>query len=322
MTMMSLVAKATLGLITAGFLFPFAAQSVEPLNSAKVVYVGHSLINNNMPEMVRSLVDSRPGLSHRNAVQVLNGTNIENNWLRCRKSLFVDQYPPSEFACDAIDVGTDLGSYDNLIITQVNNPILDANNETNLNPYLNTVGDFDNFLDLFLTRNPSGRAYFYTPWEGLAANWLHGLDWTAHIPIEIAAFERAVVQIEAFEKSQHGRTVDVNVIPASLALRNLILAAESGQFAGITNRSQLFVDDIHMSPAGNYFVACVVFSTIYQQSPAGATRTATDRFGGTLVDLPADLALRLQNFAWQQVSQYRGWVTSQIKPRAPTLSVR
>ncbi len=63
------------------------AQSVPSLGSARIVYVGHSLINYDMPEMVKGLAESK-GLGIRRAVQVNNGTNIGNNWLGCRQSTF------------------------------------------------------------------------------------------------------------------------------------------------------------------------------------------------------------------------------------------
>ena len=36
-----------------------------------------------------------------------------------------------------------------------------------------------------------------------------------------------------------------------------------------------------MNELGNYYVACVVFAAVYNQSPAGATGTMTGEYGGT-----------------------------------------
>jgi hypothetical protein len=293
---------------------PTHAQSVSALGSARIVYVGHSLINYDMPEMVKGLAESK-GLGIRRAVQVNNGTNIGNNWLGCRQSTFTGQYAPYEFACDAIESGTDQGPYDTLIITQVNNPIIDPTNAANLG---STADDYEKFLNLFLSKNPGGRAFFFPPWEGTDSPWLNGQDWTASIAAQMNLFERVTDRIEQISRDTHGRNATVEIIPSSVALRQLILAAESGQFADITNRSQLFLDDVHMSKLGNYFMACVVFASVYQQSPAGATGRTTGRWGDELTNLPADLALRLQNFAWTAVSTYRGWTGTAPRPRPPT----
>ena len=138
-----------LALVAVMFCVPAHAQSVSALGSARIVFVGHSLINYDMPEMVKGLAESK-GLGIRRAVQVNNGTNIGNNWLGCRQSTFTGQYAPYEFACDAIESGTDQGPYDTLIVTQVNNPIIDPSNAANLG---STADDYEKFLNLFLSKN-------------------------------------------------------------------------------------------------------------------------------------------------------------------------
>jgi hypothetical protein len=296
------------------------AQSVAPLNSARIVYVGHSLINYEMPDMVMSLANSKSGLTHRRAVQVNPGTNINNNWLNCRQSTFTGQWPPLEFACDAIESGTDMGFYDTLIITQTNNPIIDPTNAANLGT---TPEDFERFLNLFLSRNSAGRAFFFTPWEDLGSRWHNGQEWTTQIAAELSLFERVTTRIEEVSRTLRSRSVDVNLIPANLALRDLVRAAESGQFQGVSSRGQLFSDSVHMTALGNYYLACVVFASVYQQSPAGASGRTVNRWGVELTNIDAALALRLQNFAWQVVSSYRGWSGTVATPRPPTgLSVR
>jgi hypothetical protein len=290
------------------------AQSVAPIGSARIVFVGHSLINNEMPEMVKALAESK-GLGIRRAVQVYNGAPIIYDWDHCRQSTFVGEWPPSDFACDAIEAGTDQGPYDALIIAQANNPIISPTNPSSLGT---TPDDFEKFLNLFLSRNPSGRAYYFAQWEALDSQWLNGQDWTSHIASEMDLHERMTDRIEQISRDTRGRNVSVSIIPTSLAIRDLIIAAESGQFAGITSRSQLFQDNVHMNRFGNYFVACVVFASVYQQSPAGATGRTVDRWNGEMTNIPTDMALRLQNFAWNVVAKYRGWSGTAVRPKAPS----
>jgi hypothetical protein len=290
------------------------AQSVAPIGSARIVFIGHSLINNEMPEMVKALAESK-GLGIRRAVQVFNGAPIFYNWDHCRQSDFVGEWPPADFACDAIDAGTDQGPYDTLIIAQSNNPIIIPSNPSNLGT---TPEDYEKFLNLFLTRNPNGHAFYFAQWEGLTSQWLNGQDWTTQIAPEMALFEQITDRIEQISRDTRGRNASVSIIPTSLAIRDLIIAAESGQFAGITSRSQLFQDDVHMNRFGNYFVACVVFASVYQQSPAGATGRTVDKWNGEMTNIPADMALRLQNFAWNVVSKYRGWTGTAVRPKAPS----
>jgi hypothetical protein len=301
-------------MILAATLVPSMVHAQAALPESRAVFVGHSLLNYDMIEIVKGLAESK-GLIIRRAAQSNVGTNIANNWRQCRRSAYPNENPWWELACDSIDAGTDRGPYDTLVITQVNNPIIDPGNPSNLG---STPEDYSRFLDLFLSRNPSGRAFFYTQWEGLDSPWHKGAEWTTRIADESALFERIVQRIEEISLNTYGRRVDVNIIPANVALRELIIAAESGRFAGITSRSQLFVDDVHMTPLGAYYLACVIHSSIYEQSPVGATGRTTGRWGGEITNLSPEMARPLQQFAWDVVSRYRGWSGGVARPRPPT----
>jgi hypothetical protein len=298
----------------AATLVPAIVNAQAALSETRTVFVGHSLLNYDLIEMVKGLAESK-GLVIRRAAQSNVGTNIANNWRQCRRSAYPNENPWWELACDAIDAGTDRGPYDTLVITQVNNPIIDPTNPANMG---STPEDFSKFLDLFLSRNPSGRAFFYTPWEGQGSPWHKGAEWTTRIGDELALFERVVQRIEQISRDTYGRNTDVNIIPANLALRDLIIAAESGAFAGITSRSQLFIDDVHPTPLGAYYLACVIHSSIYEQSPLGATGRTLNRWGGEVTNLSPEMARSLQQFAWNEVSRYRGWSGGMARPRPPT----
>jgi hypothetical protein len=298
---------------------PVTAHAQAALNSARVVYVGHSLINYDIPEMVKTMAEAR-GLVHRRAAQINNGTGIRANWDGCHKSLFVGQWPPLEFACDSIEAGTDLGPYDTLIITQGNNPIINPSNPSSLGT---TPDDFERFLNLFLTHNPSGRAFYFTQWEGLDSQWHNGQEWTDSIAREMTLFEQITDRIEQISRDAHGRNVDVNIIPTNYALRDLVIAVESGRIPGMSNRRELFGDDVHPTNLANYYLACVVFASVYQQSPVGVAGRMKDRWSGIIIDVPSDMALRLQILAWQVVTSYRGWSSGSSpspspRPKAPS----
>jgi hypothetical protein len=287
--------------------------AAQPRAAANIVYVGHSLINYDMPDMVTSMVRSLQGLSVNSAVHVNPGTPIRGHWINCSSSTFTGQYPPLEFACDAIAAGTANGLYDALVITQTNNPIINPGDPTNLG---STPQDFDNFLNVFLSRNLQGRAFYFTQWEGIGSSWHNGQEWTSQIANELAFFERVTDRIEQIERDSHGRSVSVEIIPANIALRDLVFAAEGGSFQGITSRSQLFKDDVHMTDLGNYYLACVVMASIYERSPVGATGRTKTRWGVDFPEVPVDMASRLQDFAWRTVARYRGWSFSAAAPSA------
>jgi hypothetical protein len=110
-----------------------------------------------------------------------------------------------------------------------------------------------------------------------------------------------------------------------IAIRELIYRSERGEISGVTNRSEFFLDDVHMNRLGNYFVACVVFAATFNRTPEGATGRV---LGGTyanapvMIDLPTSTATALQRLAWEIVSTYRG-AAATLKPKPPgSLQVR
>jgi hypothetical protein len=290
---------------------PAFAQTAAfpPRNQATAVFVGHSLINYEMPRMVKALAASKSGMSMTNAVQVIIGSPLRWNWDHCREAGFNDQYPPEDFACDELERGTGSGPYDVLIATDANNTI-----ESN-RIYNQTHVYFERFMDLLLARNGTARSFVFTSWESWG---FHGSgSWLDAINSELAQYEQIARDAEAASAAR-GRNGKVQVIPANVGLRELINAGTRGQIPNIRSHTDVFSDGVHLTPAGNYFVACVVFASVFNQSPEGATGRVTGEWGQTLVDLPAGQAAAMQRLAWKVVSDYRGGVAASPRPRAPT----
>ena len=291
----------------------FGAQP-NPVPAAGVAYVGHSLINNRMPSMVEDIAKSLSGANYWHAVQVINGSPIIYNWNNCRSATSTEVWPPEAFACDAIENGTPQGLIDTLIVTQVNT--IYYPNEPN--QFSGTPEDYNRFLKLFKQNRPNGRAFYYTQWEALDFSRHAGRDWTDWIAEELAFYERAVQATEQNYLAQNGQAVDIQIIPAALGIRDLIREMEGGRVPGYTSRQQIFEDVVHLNDLGNYFVACMVFASVFERSPVGATGLTDNKWGAVLTNLDAPLALRLQQLAWKVVSDYRGWSATATKvPRAP-----
>jgi hypothetical protein len=135
---------------------------------------------------------------------------------------------------------------------------------------------------------------------------------------ELAYFEKVVKRVEELALSLRGRNLDVTIVPANIALRELILQVNAGSFAGALVFSDIFEDGVHMANIGDYYLACVTYASIYERSPAGATGLTHDRWGREMTNLPTGTALRLQELAWNVVATYRGWITATPRPKAPT----
>jgi len=61
----------------------------------------------------------------------------------------------------------------------------------------------------------------------------------------------------------------------------------------------LFSDDIHLNDLGLYFIACVQYSAIYGTSPVGLPRELVGQWGTPYTAPSEDLALLMQQIAWQ-----------------------
>jgi hypothetical protein len=290
---------------------PALAAAPTPQTYQKVAYIGHSLIPQHFPDMVGDIARSLQGITHIGISQSIPGTGIGGNWIFCRASTIPPtQWPGLEFACDEIAQSPANAPFTAMMLTDTNNPIIPP---WDANDLKTTPADFEKFLDVLLTKNPGGRSYYFTQWESLGGN-----TWTpAGLAAEVAYFEKVVLRVEELAFSLRGRSVDVTVVPANLALQELLQQMNAGTFAGELTLSDIFEDSVHMNNIGDYYLACVVFASIYERSPVGATGLTHDRFGREMTNLPGGTALKLQQLAWNVVAGYRGWVATTPRPKAP-----
>jgi hypothetical protein len=292
-----LFACAALGAVVA------RAQALAPRDQASVILVGHSLINFDMPSFLQSIADSR-GLRMQKAVQVLIGSPLSNNLANCRRASSLLEIDASKFtfSCDAIDAGTGTGPWDTLVLTDANSTIA-SNRQWN-----RTEEVISTYASQFIGRNPAGRILLFTTWESLTR---YGADWAANQPADLRQYEEMAAGATSLARAR-GVATTVEVIPVNIAVRDLVAAVQSGGVPGVTSRGQVFLDDVHMTSLGDYFVASVVFSAIFNRSPEGAT--------GAPPGVSVATAVALQRLAWQVVSTYRGSATAApTTPRAPTL---
>jgi hypothetical protein len=286
---------AATAVLAGAFSIPAAIAQMAPVDAADAVFVGHSLTNDEMTQMVAELAASK-GMRFSQATQSIPGSSLSNSWSMCRADAFVGEFRPSNFACDAIDAGTAYGPYSVLIATDASNPI-----EYN-RIYNHTEVYFERFMELMLSRNPAARNFLYTSWESLGYAG-HNADWTIEVISELATYELIAADAEEISR-QRGRNGVVHILPVNLALRRLILLIEGGSVPELTNREDIFADGIHPNAIGHYFVACVAYSAIFNQSPEGAATTLRKQDGTPAVSLSNGLALALQRAAWQTVADY------------------
>ena len=228
-----------------------------PLAQAqRTVMVGHSLINHDMPTMLAHLAQ-RAGLPWEQALQVINGASLKVNWSQCRAAQFTGDHPPAAFACDVLEQAA--VPFDTLVLTDANNTI--RSNHLFNHPQQHVA----QFAELLLRRQPQGRMFLYTAWERLDR---HGFEWPQALDAELAEYRQIATEAEQIA-AQQGRVLKVEVLPVNRVLGDLIVRIEAGQIPGLSQRTDLFMDPVHLNDLGNYLVANTVLARLTGRSPVG-----------------------------------------------------
>ena len=131
------------------------------------------------------------------------------------------------------------------------------------------------FHDRFITHNSNGRTYFYESWLSLDSK-TDPSRWIAYERAAAPVWRCIVAEINAAIAAE-GRSDRIVSLPAAVALAELIERATlGGGVPGVTRETvqatidSLVEDNVHLTDMGNYYVALVTFSYIFQRSPLGA----------------------------------------------------
>ncbi len=263
------------------------AVAGEP-DAASVFMVGHSLVNADMPTMLAALADDA-GKQHHRGEQIINGAPLRWNWDHSHEAQGLDA---------RVELPT--GDWNVLVLTEAI-PLLN---------HLTWSGTYEyagNFHQLALGGNPGTRTFIYETWHcidsgspaGCAYDEESHIGWRERLDRDLPRWQGIADHLNV----AYPDTAPVELIPAgqALALLDDRLHAQAGVVPGIGHVFDLFADEIHLADAGNYFVALVMFATIYRQSPQGLTHLINDQWGQPY-DLPsADAAAALQTIAWEVV---------------------
>ena len=244
-----------------------------PRASGDVFFMGHSLINHDMPSMLAAIADSR-SIRHTFDSHIGSGASLRWIW----------EHPEGGTGPDPQDA-LPTGAWNILVFTEA----IPLQSQIDYN---DTEGFAARYVDLLRSGDPDSDAYLYETWHSLDEG-----DWRARIGTDRALWERIVDAVNARTDGP-----DVMLIPGGTALGALVDRVEAGEVPGLRTRRDLFEDHIHLNDLGNYFIACVVVATIYRQSPEGAARQTSNRWGAPFDAPTAEVAAIMQQTAWSVVS--------------------
>jgi hypothetical protein len=271
--------------------------TAQPIAQATPYYLGHSLINLNVPAMVHGLALDAGKITEYD-YQIGNGANLNwqyNNPNSAQGTPYYTAFPE--------------GNHDVFIVTEA----------VPLQGHLtwsDTYGYAVDFLEYALANNNGNpvRYYMYETWHctnsGInppGCEWDDGdsILWQPRLLVDWPLWAGIVDHVRTELPDE-----EVWMIPAGQAWHALVELIEDGAVPGITSFQQLFTDDIHLTNAGNYFVACVMFACIYRDNPVGLTTELQNEWGGAFTNMPTPAqATIMQQVAWNTVinmAEYSG----------------
>jgi hypothetical protein len=152
----------------------------------------------------------------------------------------------------------------------------------------------------FTSINPRATTWFYESWLGI-----HNKDnparWIAYERAASPVWRCVAQQVNNALATQPGFKGGIESIPSGAALAHLVERAMAGLVPGVggtTKRATveaLFSDDVHLTPLGSYYMASVVYATVWGRSPVGAAVPQ---------GLNATTAATLQQEAWRFVTEH------------------
>ncbi|MCA9576277.1 MAG: hypothetical protein R3B40_08655 [Polyangiales bacterium] len=243
-----------------------------PLTQANVFFLGHSLQGWDAPAMIGSFATDA-GVTYQYQAAIGIGANLAWQWTHPEGA--EGSNPRTTLATEPFDV---------LVMTEA----------IPLASQINGADSFANarrFVALAHGQNPDVQTYLYETWDYLTVD-----DWRGRLDSDRALW---VSIVDAVNDEHPGR--DMLLIPGGAAMAALYDRIEAGQVPGISDHRDLFVDDIHLTNIGWYFIAMVQYATIYRRSPVGLPAETTNRFEQPIPPPPASAIPVLQEVAWQVV---------------------
>ena len=255
-----------------------------------VLFVGHSLVGTEIPQMLADAVRARDG-SGKVTFQVINGAPLVWNWEHSAEA-------------EGVDARAELpkGETEVVVLTEAI-PLVNHITWSDTDRYA-----FD-FYKLAVDANPRARVFMYETWHDLNSGTGvdipnddgDGVPWRARLDQDLPRWQGIVDAVNAHRPKG---AAPMRLIPAGQAFARLDDEIGKGRVPGVRDISAFFADGIHPNDLGDYFVTMVQFAVIYGQSPEGLPRTLRGKWGEPFKAPAPKLAATLQRIAWEVAAPY------------------
>jgi hypothetical protein len=269
-------------------LFIVGLLAFTSYSQTKAFFLGHSLINFEIPNMVNRLAEASTK-NYTYKANIGNGANLSWHYTN-----------PHTGQGDRWDMTLPQGGFTHFIMTEA----------VPLAGHLmwsDTYKYADLLADAAKDKNPSVRTYIYETWHCInsgtpqGCEWEQGDDdmpWRDRLSHDLSKWEGILNHL----KSQGH---DAYLIPGGQGLSLLHDEIIAGKLLGYSDSRALFTDDIHLSLVGNYFIACIMYSSIFGVSAEGLPHRLHNNWQTLYNVYPTpDQAAVLQRVAWETVCKY------------------
>lgn len=258
-------------------------------------FLGHSLINFHVPNMVNKLSIAGTNTFSYDA-NIGIGANLSWHW-----------NSPTSGQGSQWNLTLPLGGYENFIITEAV-PLLGHLQ------YSETYRYTDSFYSFANQYNSGIQYYLYETWHcknsgdtTISGSGGHPCDWDpgSYVPWRTRLTQDLPMWESIADSMNLIHTNPMFIIPGGQALGRLSDSIDNAAVPGLTSIFDLFTDHHHLDYRGNYFIACVMYSVIHGVSPVGLPNQLTDP-GGFLYSIypTAAQAAKMQEIAWLTVCSY------------------
>lgn len=275
-----------------------ASLTIGSSASLKVGMVGHSLLNHDLPQMLRTIARSK-GKSLTVYEQIINGSPLSVNW---RDSHNAEKHPQNIYGDLRAEISKSKPPFDVIVLTE-RVAIAECIK------WEDTLGNVIRWRNHALKFNPNARTVMYSTWVGIKQG-----EWWRDVPDLPTWKRRTVADGQLFAKVASDATRDkrstigapISVAPGHTAMAMLYDELERGNLKWLgTNIRAVMQDNIHLTKTGNYYIACVLYGSLFGASAVGATGDVKGFWGAPLLNLPKQHAEQLQRLAWTAVQSSR-----------------
>lgn len=273
-----------------------------PRNRSRILLSGHSLVDNPLIDYVEDIAQKTSNnFNYNQQIVIGSPIRVRTKGMNTNASGWPGYSTGKNKNTDNLNLINEvrnpqtLGAgekYDTLVITENHSSLSQIQWE-------NTIKYLRHYQDLMIAGNPATRSFFYHSW--LDVNKSNPTPWINHEKNAAVTWECVASKVNESLQSLN-RTDRIRLLPSGGALVDLVEKVVAGQVPGFTGSTSarlnmIFSDNVHLTNLGAYYVALVVFSSVYGKSAVGTTPPAGSNVSNSI-------AQSLQTIAWNYVNAY------------------